>query len=193
MANEEFKQVLSKINANLFFDEKNFLRETSSDTLDLVKNIEKLEEMLKYATYADQYIFSGTLGNLYRIYGNDDKTQLSKAKKHLSFCLKYAIKNKDSIKEVITLIRLGEVYKYNEQHEKALELFNKALSICEIKNIDQYIDFTYQHIGKCYLEMQMFECAETNLQQALKLRREKGDEILISSTLDAINLIPTSK
>src|SRR5699024_12057168 len=69
-------------------------------------------------------------------------------------CLKIAVEVKNIRKEIIALIRLGEALKYNGLHQRAIELFNKALDLCKTHNIDEYEDFVWQHKGKCLMELE---------------------------------------
>ena len=128
---------------------------------------------------------SGSIGNLYRIYGNQDAEQLIKAEKYLNVSLEIAKIESESLKEMITLIRIGEVYKYKFQHQKALQLFYEALTICKYRKHETYLDFVYQHLGKCYLEMQDYKSAQHYFQRAYTLRQQKGDGTLLNSTLKA--------
>lgn len=190
---DESTRIWIEVNGTIYFDENNYLRETASDLPMLAESIEALERLLSKAEGSERYAISGALGNLYRIYGNDDATQLAKAKQYLNECLAYATHQEDAIKEMVTLIRSGEVLKYGGEHGEALTLFDKALSLCRSGNFLVYQDFALQHIGKCYLEMHEFECAEKNLQEALDLRRKKGDEALIDSTEKALELVSKLK
>ena len=116
-----------------------------------------------------------------------------KAEQYLNVCLDYAKKNEDFIKEAITLVRLGEVYKYKNQHPEALKRFEKALTLCEKQGLEKYLDFIYQHMGKCYLEMKLYDLADTHFTKALNLRKQKEDTSLLESTIKAIQLNFTIK
>lgn len=84
------------------------------------------------------------------------------------------------------MIRLGEVYKYQNQHDKALDLFDEAIMICQEEGVNQSLDFAYQHLGKCLMEMKRYDEAERSLQLALQIRMEKGNAELIHSTRIAL-------
>ncbi|MDX8046516.1 tetratricopeptide repeat protein [Gracilibacillus sp. S3-1-1] len=189
MTNREYTHILNKVTPTIYFDQTNYLRETASDLGLLEESIKALEYSLIKEESEGAYYLSGALGNLYRIYGNADKVHLHKAKEYLQLCLNYALEHQDIVKEIITLIRIGEVYKYDDQHRQALVLFEKALSLCEKNGVDHYVDFVLQHIGKCYMEMNQLEYAEKYLRQALALRQQKGDKALIASTLEAMELL----
>lgn len=193
MDKEKYHQLITTINNAIYFDENNYLRETTSKINLLLHTIAELEKLLSSSSESEKYLLSGMLGNLYRIYGNDEPIQLMKAEQYLNYCLDYAKKNEDLTKETITLVRLGEVYKYKNQHQEALELFEQALAICEKQRVELYLDFIYQHMGKCYLEMEFYDLAEGHFTKALNLRKQKEDTSLLESTLKAIQLNLTLK
>lgn len=128
------------------------------------------------------------LGYLYRIYGLEDEDQLMKAEMYFKKCLTYTAEKQEIKKEITTLIRLGEVYKYQNRHEEALVLFYKAIKLCQKEGMAIIIDFAYQHLGKCLMEMKCYDEAERSLQVALEIRKRKGDLELIQSTQNALEL-----
>ena len=130
----------------------------------------------------DLYFLYGTLGNLYRII-----EQPQKALAFLNSCLDFAQKNGNIQKEVITLIRIGEALKYDNQHLMAIRAFNEAIHKC--KDLEIYEDFILQHKGKCLMELGKLEEAERCLLKSLKLRKIKNDSSLIDSTQKAIDYV----
>ena len=178
MDNEYYHLLITTVNNTIYFDENNYLRETASNINLLIQTISELEKLILSANESEKYLLSGTLGNLYRIYGKDEPFQLMKAEQYLNVCLDYAKKNGDFIKEAITLVRLGEVYKYKNQHPEALKRFEKALTLCEKQGLEKYLDFIYQHMGKCYLEMKLYDLADTHFTKALNLRKQKEEDLL---------------
>ena len=185
---EKYHHLITTVNNAIYFDENNYLRETASNIDLLIHTIDELEKLVLSANESEKYLLSGMLGNLYRIYGNDEPLQLMKAEQYLNFCLDYAKRYGDITKETITLVRLGEVYKYKNHHQAALVLFEQALAICGKQGLELYLDFIYQHMGKCYLEMKLYDLAEAHFTEALNLRKQKGDASLFESTLKAIQL-----
>lgn len=124
------------------------------------------------------------MGNLYRI-----NEQPQKAINCLTYCLNQAVVERNPTREIVSLIRLGEALKYDNNHKKALDHFNKALGMCEAHKIDEYLDFVLQHKGKCLMELAMLNEAEECFQKALILRKSKGNRSLIDSTEQAIELV----
>lgn len=190
---EKYQLLITTVNNAIYFNENNYLRETASNIDLLLHTIDEVEKRISSANESDKYLLSGMLGNLYRIFGNDEPLQLMKAEHYLNYCLDYAKKNEDFTKETITLVRLGEVYKYKNQHQEALMLFEQALAICEEQGLETYLDFIYQHMGKCYMEMNWHDLAEKHFAIALNLRKQKGDRALLESTFKAIQLNVTLK
>jgi len=93
--------------------------------------------------------------------------------------------------EVANLIRLGEAHKYRDEHETAESLFREALAMTSAADADPLHDFALQHLGKCLLEQGRYDEALQHLEQALELRRAKGNQQLIESTEAAIALALT--
>lgn len=125
----------------------------------------------------------GTLGNLNRIIGVPEK-----AITHLTESLAIARETKDVPREIAALIRLGEAVKYALRQNEALALFDEALEKGE-GEAHKYMDFALQHKGKCLLELERYEEAENSFLEALRLRKEKGDQPLIDSTQLAIDFV----
>ena len=131
----------------------------------------------------DLYFLYGTIGNLYRIYG-EPKTAIY----YLEYTLNMSEKDNEYAREVVSLIRLGEALKYDHNHNDALELFNEALIKCSEHGMDLYEDFALQHKGKCLLELNRIEEAFVCFERALEIREMKAKDTLISSTQQAIDL-----
>ncbi|MFE3576130.1 tetratricopeptide repeat protein [Lysinibacillus sp. NPDC059133] len=147
--------------------------------------IDIAENLLANTTSEDEkYFLMGTLGNLYRFYGEPQK-----AVNILTECVTIASNQNDSHREIVSLIRLGEAIKYNDNPMKALEIFNEVLDKCKANDNLFYVDFAMQHKGECLLELGRMAEAEKCLKEALELRELKGDVSLIESTQQALNFI----
>ena len=184
---KELREELSSITDIIYFDSNQYLREKSSNLSKLKQFIIKTEVFLEQIkedaliNKEEKYFLYGTLGNLYRIYG-EPKSSIN----YLELNLKYAIEEKLYKKEIISLIRLGEALKYDNKLEEALETFNLALIRCEETDENLHLDFAFQHKGKCLLELNRVEDAINCFQSALELRKSKGNSSLIYSTEQAI-------
>lgn len=180
-----FKNLLSSLNQIIYFDRDDFLREKASDPTRLLEVIKTAEALLeKTDENEDKYFLMGTLGNLYRIQGNTKE-----AMNLLTNCLDYALVQGNFKKEIISSIRLGEAFKYDGKHTKANQLFDESITKCKAYKHGSYLDFALQHKGKCLLEMGNLTVAKDCLDEALRIRKLKGDEELIQSTQLAIKLL----
>lgn len=181
----KFKNCLLTISEIIYFDHNEYLREKTSNPFKLKEMIDIAENLLANTKSEDEkYILMGTLGNLYRIYGEPQK-----AINILSECMIIACNQNDSNREIVSLIRLGEAIKYNGNPMEALEIFNEVLDKCKANDNLLYVDFAMQHKGKCLLELGEIAEAEKCFKETLKLRELKGDLSLIESTRQALNFI----
>lgn len=172
------------MNDVIYFDKNEYLREKTSNPLKLKQVISQAKYLLKNSNASDTNFLYGILGNLYRIKG-----QPQKAMTYLTFCLDQAVEEGHPTKEVVSLIRLGEALKYDNNQQMALNYFNRALEICETHKIDEYLDFALQHKGKCLLELAKLNESLECFQIALTIRRRKRNHSLIESTEQAIKLV----
>lgn len=181
----EFKNCLLTISEIIYFDSNEYLREKTSNPFRLKEIIDIAENLVASITNEDEkYFLMGTLGNLYRIYGEPQK-----AVNILTECVFITSNQHNSNREIAALIRLGEAIKYKGNPMKALEIFNEVLEKCKANNNLLYLDFAIQHKGKCLLELGGIAEAEKCFEEALKLREFKGDISLIESTRQALNFI----
>jgi len=183
---DQLKVELNSLSEIIYFDQNNYLREKTSNPTKLKHLILDAEKIVKHLSEDDLknqdtlYFLYGTLGNLYRIYGEP-----AKAINYLQLALEQSVVNKNSKREIVSLIRLGEALKYDNKHKEALDLFQNALWKSRDAK-DSYLDYIYQHQGKCLLEMGKIEEALNCLGQALEIRKLKEDASLIHSTQLAI-------
>ncbi|GAB3060024.1 hypothetical protein [Virgibacillus ainsalahensis] len=180
----DYRERLVAINDVVFFDKNEYLREKTSNPLKINELIDEAENLLQSSNEDDRYFLYGTIGNLYRI-----NEQPKRAINSLSYCLNHAVREKNLTREIVTLIRIGEAHKYDNNHTKALELFNKALDMCDANKVEKYLDFVLKHKGKCLMELARLNEAEEYFLKALKLRKSKGNASLIDSTEQAIRLV----
>jgi len=189
VSQEIIEAVQAKLSSIIYFDESDYLRERTSDMKILFQSITLLKPLCLMIDNDEQYKIASTLGYLYRVAGAEEAEQLTKAEQFFNECLTYAITRQDVAKEITTLIRLGEVYKYGRKYKEACTFFYEAISKCVEEDYTKQLDFAHQHLGKCFMEMGMFAHARLQLQTALKLREKKGDESLINSTMKALELL----
>lgn len=174
-----------------YFDPDQYLREKPKDRILLQQAIARAETFLQEikATHEEVdpvyllYLY-GYLGNGYRVLD-----QAETAIRFLDEALQLVRLIGDVGAEVRTLIRLGEAYKYHHQHEQALQLFSSVQTLCQRPELNQYLDFVYQHQGKCLMEMKRYDESFTLFEKALAIRQKKGVHSLIQSTEKAIRLV----
>ncbi|MCF6136644.1 hypothetical protein [Pseudalkalibacillus berkeleyi] len=180
------KKEISVAAKTVYFDQNDFLREKSNDPTLLRKTITLIEAHLNCDSVTEDKrdMLVGTLGNFYRIIGEPIH-----AIKLFNSCLNQSVNQANPHIEIVSLIRLGEALKYNNQHQDALNRFNIALKKCRLNQIDKYKDFVLQHKGKCLMELNRLNEAEQCFEAALNLRLKKEDPTLIHSTNLAIELV----
>lgn len=172
----------------VYFDDQHFLREAVTDKKQLQQKIAEYEQQFSHAQNLEQYRIASILGYYHRLYSTYSPTDLVIAEDYFHFCLDYARSINDVKKELVTLVRLGETYKYRESYALALRIFTEALTLCHTYQMDSYHDFILQHIGKCYMEVGFYDKAKQYFEQALRLRKQKRNTKLIAATKQAMLL-----
>ena len=180
----DLKNELVSLQAFIYFDENDYLREKCSDDNVLQKVISELETTIldwsNSSPLEDLLFLYGAIGNLYRIKGE--------AKSSIE-ALSKAVELSEGNKKIVNFIRLGEALKYAGQHQLALSMFNAVIDQCAREEHSQLLDFAYQHKGKCLIELEDISQASECFQKAMKLRVKKGDASLIASTQMAIDYV----
>lgn len=89
--------------------------------------------------------------------------------------------------EATNSIKLAHVYQWQQRYIESKTMFEAAIALCK-NNLEAapYLDFAYQHFGKCKFDQQKYAEALHCFEQALDIRMEKGDPELIASTELAI-------
>ncbi len=163
------KDNFQKIAEFIYFDEMNYLREQTNAANFVNEWIADGILMLQQTDNLDEkYFLLGAIGNCYRILNCTSEAIL-----YFDKCL--ALAEEIPKKKLVTLIRLGEAYKYNNQHDRALSLFDEAHCIRVNYEISDYEDFIYQHKAKCLIELGEKELAKELLLKTLDIRNRKGE------------------
>ncbi len=134
-------------------------------------------------THRERIGLLGRLGNFERTLG-----RLNDAETTLHLALSIASSEADFLKyKIANLIRLGHVYQWKKEFECAHQIFDECIeTIKGQQSLSGYLDFAYQHKGKCYFDETRYEAAMGCFSQALLLRSNKSDRGLTDSTLFAI-------
>ena len=94
----------------------------------------------------------------------------------------------DSRLEIANQIRLAHIRHWQENYVESEALFEDTLARCRSDaKLSEYLDFAYQHAGKCQYDQQQYDAALAYFREALSLRIEKADSSLIDSTQYAIS------
>lgn len=93
--------------------------------------------------------------------------------------------------EVSNLLNLATARQYLGQRDLAQDLFQEALDKASAYAQVEYEDFILHHRGRCFVEQGKIEEARACFEQALALRRKKGDQRGIDSTQRALDALRT--
>lgn len=181
------KEALPDLSPYIFSDPNNFLRDSVKQAEPVCKSIQTVESLLKNHNGEDKenlYHLLSYLGNMNRII-----KKYEKGMEYLQSALQLAKEIEDRKKEVVSYIRLGELFKYVGNHQQALFCFDQAEQLCQGTDCGEYQDFVLQHRGKCLLELGHNEEALFCLKCALELRQKKEKPDLIQSTETAIDFV----
>jgi tetratricopeptide (TPR) repeat protein len=116
--------------------------------------------------------------------GNDERAlgDLDHAEQDLAEAVALARFLGDVRREAANLIRLATAIQHAERHAEAEPLFRAALALTEREAAAMYRDFALQHWAKWLVETGNVPEAVACFEQALAIRRAKGDGELIAST-----------
>ncbi|MEC4813432.1 MAG: tetratricopeptide repeat protein [Scytonema sp. PMC 1069.18] len=90
--------------------------------------------------------------------------------------------------KTVNLIRLAHVYQWQKQFSLSETLFEEVFAYCSnYSELEPYIDFAYQHFGKCKFDQAQYKEAQYCFEKALEIRKSKGDHFLIESTQLALD------
>lgn len=123
---------------------------------------EEPDERLSVLTYA---------GNAARILGRADESIA---------LFRRALETADDERAVAARIRLGEAYRCADRLDEAVRELEQALA--DARRAGAYLHYALQHLGKTLLDAGESARAVALLEEALELRRTRGDAELIEST-----------
>jgi len=92
---------------------------------------------------------------------------------------------------ITTLLNLATAQQYLGQRDLAQRLFQEALDQARASKHRQEEDFILHHRGRCFVEQGKLEEARACFEQALLLRKSKGDQRGIASTQRALEELRT--
>lgn len=164
----------------------NNLRDVPNNPAQMQQAIDFLQCKLQQETTERTKIYLlGLLGVYARMLHN-----FSLAQKALTSALNLSTSIGDEKSIIVNMIRLAHVYQWQQQYTKSKEIFLKAVTLCQTKQeISIYLDFAYQHLGKCMFDQKEYQQALYYFKQAQDIRLKKGDLSLIESTQLAIDTV----
>lgn len=179
----ELQNEFAALHEWIYFDEQDYLREKTTDVSKVEACIANAKQLVD-AREGKRDVLYGMIGNLYRICEEPQK-----AEPYLRTCVELAVADADRLREIVSLLRLGEALKYADKKKEAMVLFEEAYAKCHAYNVQQYVDFALQHKGKCLMELGELEEAEACFVRALTLRELKAIPSLIESTKKALAFV----
>lgn len=167
-----------------------FQRYQSADPLALAKKVEQDYVQLAQARAAHdeqmQLELLSRLGSRLTILGQE-----SAAAPLLEQALVLARRLREKRLEITTLLNLATAQQYLGHRDLAQSLFQEALDQARASEQRQEEDFILHHRGRCFVEQGKLEEARACFEQALLLRKSKGDQRGIDSTQRALDVLRT--
>ena len=141
-------------------------------------------QLEKTADCRQQAQLLGLMGSYARLLGD-----LPTAQRHIALAIDKAQSVGDIQLKTANRIRLAHVYHWQENYAESEALFDAVIERCQsIPELKMYLDFAYQHAGKCKFDRKQYEAALSYFEAALLLRMSKLDQSLVSSTQYAIDI-----
>jgi len=144
------------------------------------QSIEYFESGLKYTSDADEFFvpYFKVHYHLAEIYNELDFH--SKSKEMIKKCIdraksyKFSKQNRSYIYLIPSHMHLAALYAKEKNYQKSIEIYNKALKMC-----DQFSDVIYKQqilmsIGEIYIELSDFKKAQRILEKAEKMHQKIG-------------------
>jgi tetratricopeptide (TPR) repeat protein len=146
----------------------------------------------------NKYRILGNIANAYQLLSNYDE-----AKNYFKLQLSISLKMKNRVLTVHSLNSLGSLHLKSKEHEKALECFNKSLSLIQMLpsipepcqqqiNKKRLLIKQYNLIGDCYLRLNQLQKARSYYQSQLEasndIMGETEDENLLNICKSKLNL-----
>jgi tetratricopeptide (TPR) repeat protein len=165
-----------------------FQRYLSPDPAALERQVEDNLKLLAQAQTAQdecsQLELLSKLGAHYTMLEKEDQ-----AAPLLEQALALAKRLHDKRLEVANLISLATAQQYLGNRDIAQELFQVALKKVKVYDQPHYEDFALHHLGRCLVEQGKIAEACACFEQALLLRKSKGDQRLIASSQQALDAV----
>lgn len=113
--------------------------------------------------------------------------RLELAERLLNFALQLAIREQDERAIAANTIRYAQVLQSRRDFARSTALFGEALALVKASPAAADLaDFVFQHLGKNALDQEQWAEAAGYFEQALSLRRMRGDRSLVESSERAL-------
>ncbi|TFG02037.1 MAG: tetratricopeptide repeat protein [Promethearchaeota archaeon] len=132
---------------------------------------------------------SNVLNNIGEIYGNylgEPAKALKFFEKSLDLSRKLSAKIDNRLEIAVKLLNIGGVHENKGEFELALEYFQDSLGMLQALNEKHYIADCLQGIGDVYRKKGLFPKALEHYQKSLAIRKEIGNAVEESSTLNSL-------
>ena len=155
-----------------------FLRDTIADAVQLDLTELEVEFDRAFAASDERELMRiyGAIGELTRINGGDGRPMIEQA-------LTLARKLDDDRGVIANRIRLATAHFYQGEHAFAEIELREVITDIEDGSDTTYLDYAWQHLGKCVAEQERYAEAIECFERALLLRTDAG---LRASSQDAI-------
>lgn len=138
-----------------------------------------------YHDVRQQIFLAGLIGGYARMLHN-----FSTAEQTFATALKLCDLLEDERLKTANLIRLAHLHQWQHQYDLSESLLERVIVKCSSSpQLELYLDFAYQHLGKCKFDRAEYEAAQNYFNKAIKLRLQKGDRQLIYSTQLALDVV----
>lgn len=162
----------------------NNLRSSAVDPVELQNSIEFHLKSLREAqridlTYGDH---CSSLANHFRLAG-----KLSDAIKSGDKACMVFEEYGEHRKLLVAKIRLATAHQWNGSYVSAEQIFQSCFEdILKHRDLVSYLDFVWQHLGKCQFDQKKYAEALDSFERARELRKSKNDLELVESTEEAM-------
>lgn len=179
--NHSIEKRVENVFQHTYYDPEQNLREQADGDVKVLDIIFNLEEQLEQdqLSIEEKLFTTGSLGNLYRIINKPDES------------IHYHSENlrllsDEEHRQVHSFINLGVSYIYADEYKKALLCFEKAETIINRHDYDQYAGTLEYQRGKCYMEMRHYNWARAAFDNARSLAIQNNDPALSGSASEAL-------
>ena len=168
-----------------YFDDR--LRDIPNSPVQMQQAVNFLQsEFAKSSDNISQQIYlAGLIGGYTRMLHDFEISEQA-----LNTALQLCDRINDKRSKIANSIRLAHLYQWQQKYELSEAWFDKILKQCKNdSDLTSYLDFAYQHAGKCKCDRGKYKEAEYYFNRALEIRWQKGDRSLIESTQLALNVV----